>query len=63
MIKKVETCWVGVHEGKNHGFRFFLLLCSSASSNTTKHAKKVCWSVLQHPTEFQAKILTGKFYL
>jgi len=23
MIKKVETCWVGVHEGKNHGFRFF----------------------------------------
>jgi len=30
---------------------------------STKVAEKVYLDVLQHPTKFQAKLLTGKFYL
>jgi len=43
--------------------RFKPLLCHQASINPTKLAEKVYFGVLQHPTKFQLKILTGKFYL
>jgi len=33
------------------------------TTNPTKLAKKVYFGVLQHPSKFQAKISTGKFYL
>jgi len=64
MIEKVFL--VGVQEGKTTDFvdilRFKPLFYQSAIMNPTKLTEKVYLGVLQHPTNFQAKILTGKFY-
>jgi len=66
MIKKGETFLVEDPSGKKHRFRDVLkfkpLFCQPAPTNPTKLAEKVYLGVLQHTTNFQAKILTDKFY-
>jgi len=66
MNKKVEICFCWWSNGaKTMDFiflRFKSLFCQSIPTNPPKVAEEVCLSVLQHPTKFQAKILTGKFY-
>jgi len=42
--------------------RFKPLFCQSTLTNSTEVADSVYLGVLQHPTKFQAKILTGKLY-
>jgi len=42
--------------------RFKPRFCQPAPANPTKLAKNVYWGVLQHPTKFQAIILTGNFH-
>jgi len=42
--------------------RFKPLFYQSTLTNPTKAAEQVYLGVLQYPTKFQAKILTGKLY-
>jgi len=68
MTKKVENSFGGGSKGaKVTDFggilRFKPLLCQPAPTNPTKVAKKVKLGVLQHPTKFQAKILTVIFFV
>jgi len=64
MIKKVESSFGGVKGGKNTHIGSILgfkpLFCQSALTTLNKLAEKVYLGVLQHPTKFQAEILTGK---
>ena len=67
MIKQIDTSFLGGNKGakpSNFGaiFRFKPLFCLSVPTNLRKRAEMVYFSVLQHPTKFQAKMLTGKFY-
>jgi len=62
-IKKVDTSFFGSAQGAKSSnnraiLRFKPLFCQPAP---TTLAKKVYFGVLQHPSTFQAKILTGKF--
>jgi len=68
IIKKVDTSFLGGAKGaKTSDFgailRFKPLICQSVATNPIKLAEKLYFCVLQLPTKFQAKILTGKFYL
>jgi len=68
MIKKVDISLLGRAQGtKTPDFgaisRLKPLFCQDAHRTPTKPAKKVYFGVLQHPSVFQAKLLTGKFYL
>jgi len=55
---------VGGPRGKNHGFRGYLEVKSTFLTASTHQSYPTCRKgVLQHPTKFQDKILTGKFYL
>jgi len=68
IIKKVDTSFLGVAKReKNSDFRAILrfkpLICQSVDTTPTKLAESVYFGVLQLPNKFQAKILTGKFYL
>jgi len=68
MIKNAEIVfWWGSMRAKRTDFGGVLrskqLFSQSVPTNPTKVAKKVYVGVLQHPTKFQAKILTGTFYL
>jgi len=67
MIKKVTTFGGGSKEAKTTNFggilRFKPLFWQPAPTNPTKLAEKLYLSVLQHPTIFQSKIFTGKYYL
>ena len=66
MIKKVEFFLLRVQLGKPRisgvFLRFKPLFCQSTPTNTTKVAEQFYLGVLRHPTKFQAKILTRKFY-
>jgi len=66
MIEKVET-FFGWESNRAKTtdfvlFRFKPLFSQPASTNPTKLAENVYAGVLQHPFNFQTKILTGKFY-
>ena len=63
IIKNVKFSFGGESKGaKNTDFggilRFKLLLCQSAPTTPTKRAEMMLLGVLQHPTNFQAEILT-----
>jgi len=65
MIKKVEISFGREPKGaKNMDFggilRFKQLFCQSAPTSPTKRAEMMLLGVLQHPTKFQAEILTQK---
>ena len=66
MIKKVDIFLMGGTTGRKQWISFFLrfkpLFFQSGPTNPTKVAEQVYLSVLQHPTEFQAKMLTGNFF-
>jgi len=67
MIKKVEISFGGEPKGaRNTDFggiwSFKQLFCQSAPTTPTKRSEMMLLGVLQHPTKFQAEILTQKFY-
>jgi len=66
--KKVDISFGGGPRGKKNtdfggSLRFKSLFCQPAPTNPTKLAGEVYLAVLLHPTKFQAKLLTGHFYL
>jgi len=64
MIKKVDTSFLGGAKGaKTSGFGAILRFKPHFHQSVPTKLAEVYFGVLQHPTKFQAKILTNKFYL